>query len=464
MDAHGSAPRRRGLVLVIAIAAVLCAGLIQAAAAASSSPSVVQLKLTGVVDPLVASYITGQLEDAQSAGAPAVVITIDTPGGLDSSMRQIIQSILNSKVPVLCYTAPSGARAASAGTFIMVGCPVAAMAPGTNIGAAHPVGVAGAIEEEKVTNDAAAYIRSLAERWNRNADWAEDAVRNSVSISNDEALSKHVVDLIEPNVRDLLNAAGGCGGQAPSVTTGLLAQRGTLPGLCGAPITEESMGPFRSFLHALIDPDLAFLFFFFGLALIVVELLHPGVSVPGIVGTLMLVTSFVSFGLLPVNLVGVVLLIASAVCFLLELKHPGLGLPTVGGVVFLIFGALFLYSGSVPNAEVSPWLIALVAGALVLFFGFVVKGVMEARRMPKTDVPKQDLIGKVGTALDLLEPHGRVRIERENWSASSTGDPIPARSQVRIVDVKGLLLLVEPASEQPAGVAGSAGQERGGTE
>ena len=158
------------------------------------------------------------------------------------------------------------------------------------------------------------------------------------------------------------------------------------------------------------------------------------------------------------------LLIASAVCFLLELKHPGLGLPTVGGVVFLIFGALFLYSGSVPNAEVSPWLIALVAGALVLFFGFVVKGVMEARRMPKTDVPKQDLIGKVGTALDLLEPRGRVRIERENWSASSTGDPIPAGSKVRIVDVKGLLLLVEPASEQPAAGAGSAGQERGGTE
>jgi membrane-bound serine protease (ClpP class) len=434
------------------------------AGAASSSPSVVQLKLTGVVDPLVASYVTGQVENAQSAGAPAVIITIDTPGGLDSSMRQIIQSILNSKVPVLCYTAPSGARAASAGTFIMVGCPVAAMAPGTNIGAAHPVGVAGAIEEEKVTNDAAAYIRSLAERWNRNADWAEDAVRNSVSISNDAALSKHVIDLIEPNVRDLLNAAGGCGGQAPSVTTGLLAQRGSLPGLCGAPITEESMGPFRSFLHALIDPDLAFLFFFFGLALIVVELLHPGVSIPGILGTLMLVTSFVSFGLLPVNLVGVVLLIASAVCFLLELKHPGLGLPTAGGVVFLIFGALFLYSGSVPNAAVSPWLIALVAGALVLFFGFVVKGVMEARHMPKTDVPTQDLIGQIGTAIDLLEPRGRVRVARENWSASSTGDPIPAGSPVRIVDVKGLLLLVEPGSEQPAVVAGSAGQEKGGTE
>jgi membrane-bound serine protease (ClpP class) len=446
----------------VGLAALLASGVLHANAA-TSSPSVVQLQISGVVDPLVASYVSGQLDQAQADGAPAVVITIDTPGGLDSSMREIIQSILNSKVPVLCYTAPSGARAASAGTFIMVGCPVAAMAPGTNIGAAHPVGVAGAIEEEKVTNDAAAYIRSLAERWNRNADWAEDAVRNSVSISNDEALSKHVIDLIEPRVRDLLNATGGCGGAAPSVTTGLLAERGPLSGLCGTAITEESMGPIRGFLHALIDPDLAFLFFFGGLALIVLELLHPGVSVPGIVGTLMLVTAFISFGLLPVNLVGVVLLLASAVCFLLELKHPGLGLPTLGGVVFLIFGALFLYSGSVPNAGVSPWLIALVATALALFFGFVVKGVMEARRMPRSDVPKQDLIGKVGNTLDLLEPQGRVRVARENWSASSTGDPIPAGSLVRIVDVQGLLLLVEPATEQPA-VAGSAGQERGGTE
>jgi membrane-bound serine protease (ClpP class) len=224
------------------------------------------------------------------------------------------------------------------------------------------------------------------------------------------------------------------------------------------------MGPIRGFLHGLIDPNLAFLFFFGGLALIVVELLHPGVSVPGILGVLMLVTSFLSFGLLPVNLVGVVLLIASAVCFLLELKHPGLGLPTVGGIVFLVCGALFLYSGSVPNAEVSPWLIAVVAGGLLLFFGFVVKGVMEARRMPTTDVPKQDLVGQIGIALDLLEPRGRVRIERENWSASSTGDPIPPGSRVRIVEVKGLLLLVEPAPGPSAVVAGSAGQERGGTE
>jgi membrane-bound serine protease (ClpP class) len=444
------------------VVALLGAGVLHANAA-SPSPSVVELQIEGVVDPLVASYVTGGIDQAKTDGAPAVLITIDTPGGLDSSMREIVKAIGVSTVPVICYTAPTGARAASAGTFIMMGCPVNAMAPGTNIGAAHPVGVSGAVEIDKVTNDAAAYIRSLADEWGRNAAWAEDAVRNSVSLSAEDALKQHVVDLVEPSNRALLNAAGGCG-TTPTVTTGLLASQGTLPGLCGVAIVERPMGAVAGVLHALINPDLAFLFFFFGLALIVVELIHPGISVPGILGTLMLVTSFISFGLLPVRLVGIVLLLASAVCFLLELKHPGLGLPTVGGVVFLVMGALWLYSSSVPSAQVSPWLIVLVAAGLVVFFGFVIRGVMEARRMPRSAVPIHDLRGKTGVALDQLIPRGRVRVERENWSAESTGDPIPAGSPIRVVDVKGLLLTVTLATDQPAVVAGSAGQERGGTE
>jgi membrane-bound serine protease (ClpP class) len=462
MDSLRSAPRRRGAVLVVGVMALLAGALL--AGAAPSSPSVVQLTIEGVVDPLVANYVSGEIDQAQTDGAPAVLITIDTPGGLDSSMREIIQAIGASKVPVLCYTAPTGARAASAGTFIMMGCPVSAMAPGTNIGAAHPVGVSGAVEVDKVTNDAAAYIRSLADEWGRNAEWAEDAVRNSVSISAEDALKQHVIDLVEPSTRDLLNTAGGCDALPPTVTTGLLAQQGTLPGLCGVGVVERSMGAVAGVLHALIDPDLAFLFFFFGLALIIVELLHPGISVPGIVGTLMLIISFISFGLLPVQLVGLVLLVASAVCFLLELKHPGLGLPTLGGVVFLVLGALWLYSSSVPSAQVSPWLIVLVAAGLVVFFGFVVRGVMEARRMPRSAVPIHDLTGKTGTALDELAPRGRVRVERENWSAESTGRPIPAGSPIVVVDVKGLLLAVTMAGDQPAVIGGGAGQERGGTE
>jgi membrane-bound serine protease (ClpP class) len=191
--------------------------------AQDSGSTVLSLKLTGVVDPFVASYINRGIDRANGEGDAAVLITVDTPGGLDSSMRSIIKSILASKVPVICYTAPSGARAASAGTFIMLSCPVAAMAPGTNIGAAHPVGVAGAIEQDKVTNDAAAFIRSLADRWHRNADWAEDAVRKSISASEEEALRLHAVDLLATTPAQLLSIAGGCTrshGPVSPITTG----------------------------------------------------------------------------------------------------------------------------------------------------------------------------------------------------------------------------------------------------
>ncbi len=416
-----------------------------AASAAPERPAVITLHLDGVVDPFTASYVKDGIDQANQDGAPAVLITIDTPGGLDSSMRTIIKSILNSRVPVVCDTAPSGARAASAGTFIMMACPVSAMAPGTNIGAAHPVGVSGAIEESKVTNDAAAFIRSLAERWNRNPDWAERAVRNSVSLSAEEALRMKVIDLIEPSTSALFRAVGGgCGSSAPgpNVSTGLLAG-GSVPAVCGAPFETLHMGLGVGILHALIDPNLAFLFFFVGLVLIVIELLHPGISVPGIVGTLMLVSSFVSFGFLPVQLGGVILLVVSAVFFLLELKHPGFGLPTVGGVVTLVMGGLLLFNPAVPNARVSIWLLVVLAALLTLFFGFVVKAVLDARHLP-TPSGYQDMVGETGTALTDLSPSGQVRARRETWSAVTEGPAIAAGSPVRVVRIDGLRVVVEP--------------------
>ena len=196
----------------------------------AAGPKILSLKLSGVVDPFMASYVKRGIDTATRAGDAAVLMTIDTPGGLDSSMRHIVQDILGSGVPVICYTGPSGARAASAGTFIMLACPVSAMAPGTNIGAAHPVGVSGAVENEKVTNDAAAFIRSLADRWQRNAGWAEQAVRTAVSAAAEDALAMHVVDLNAPSTAALLNQVGSCQpGFQPSVATGLLAESGSLP-------------------------------------------------------------------------------------------------------------------------------------------------------------------------------------------------------------------------------------------
>jgi membrane-bound serine protease (ClpP class) len=441
--------KMRALGVVLASLFAFGAAIGVAQAQNQQNGTVLSLTLNGVVDPFVANYIRSGIDKAEADGDEAVLLTIDTPGGLDSSMRKITKAILNAKVPVICYTAPQGARAASAGTFIMLACPINAMAPGTNIGAAHPVGVSGAIESEKVTNDAAAYIRSLAERWDRNADWAERAVRESVSISAEEAVRMHVVDLISPTPAALLKAINdSCGSAAAGPVTGDRCPRQSIG---GARIEERGMGFGGAFLHGLIDPNLAFLFFWMGLVLIVIEILHPGISVPGVLGTILLVTAFVDFGFLPVRLGGVILLIVSAVFFLLELKHPGLGLPTVGGVITLILGGLLLFDSAVPNARVSPWLLALIAVLLVLFFGFVVRAVMRARHLPRA-AGLEGMVGETGEAIEDLNPTGRVRARRENWSAESVGPFIPKNAPVRIAEVRGLRLVVEPADQGAPGI------------
>ncbi|HEX9123570.1 MAG TPA: nodulation protein NfeD [Actinomycetota bacterium] len=432
-------------VVRVAIAALAMLGpLALSGRAQGSSPRVIELRLQGVVDPFTADYIQGGIHAAQADAADAVLLTIDTPGGLDSSMRQIIQAILNSDVPVICYVSPEGARAASAGTFIMMGCPVAAMAPGTNIGAAHPVGVAGAIEQQKVTNDAAAYIRSLAQTHGRNATWAVDAVVNSVSISAADALSMHVIDLIAPNVDSLLRDVDGrtvpvAGGREATLRT------------AGAVVEQRGMGLGASILHTLLSPDFAFLFFYLGLGLIVIELLHPGLSIPGILGVVSLVAAFVTFGVLPVQLVGIALLLASALFFLLELKHPGLGLPTVGGVVTLVLGGLTLFNPSVPNARVSIWVIVPVAAFLALFFATVVPAALRARRLPPSG-GSEGMVGREGVVEKDLDPEGVVLVSAEEWSARSTAGPLPRGARIRVVGVDRLTLSVEPMERQASAV------------
>jgi membrane-bound serine protease (ClpP class) len=450
-----------GLILLLAsLVAVGAAAGSAGAQVVAPGQTVLSLELTGVVDPFMANYVKGGIDEAERDGNAAVLFTIDTPGGLDSSMRTITKAILASRVPVICYTAPSGARAASAGAFIMLSCPINAMAPGTNIGAAHPVGVSGAIELDKVTNDAAAYIRSLADQWGRNADWAEDAVRNSVSIPAEEAVKIDVADLLAANTQELLTAVDG---RSLHLADGTDVTVHT----AGAVLENRSMGLGAAILHGLIDPNLAFLFFYLGLIMIIIEVLHPGISVPGLLGALMLVAAFVSFGFLPVQLGGVVLLIVSAAFFLAELKHPGIGLPTVGGVITLIAGGLLLFNSAVPNARVSPWLLTGVALGIVAFFVVVVRVVVAARSIPKA-AGIEGLVGQEGAALDDLAPggrglgggegvgegegpewgRGRVRAGKETWSAESAGPYIPAGSTVRVVRVEGLRLIVEPVIPQ----------------
>jgi membrane-bound serine protease (ClpP class) len=341
---------------------LMVAGLASMASAQPASPSVVRLSLDGVVDPFVADYLRNGIEGANDASA--VLLTIDTPGGLDSSMREIIQAIQGSKVPVLCYVGPEGARAASAGAFILVSCPVAAMAPATNVGASTPVGIGGVTLAKKIEEDAAATIRSLAEQRGRNAELASLFVTESKSITAQEALDGNIIDLIANSEQELLTRADGMSVQ---VADGASVTVHT----AGASIRDVDMTPGVAFLHSLFDPNLAFIFFWLGLALIVLELIVPGHIFSGTVGTILLLTSIVSFGLLPVRLLGIALLIASVVFFVIELKVPGLGIWSVAGVASLVLGGLFLFDPA-GGVRVSPLAITPVAVVMTLFFGFVV--------------------------------------------------------------------------------------------
>ncbi|MEX2552937.1 MAG: nodulation protein NfeD [Actinomycetota bacterium] len=409
-------------------------------ALAAPGDTIVRLTLDGVVDPFSASYIETAIDRANQDGPSAILITIDTPGGLDTSMRKIIQSILASEVPVICYVSPDGARAASAGTFILMSCPIAAMAPGTNVGAAHPVGVSGAIAGEKATNDAAGYIRSLAEEKGRNADWAEEAVRDSDSISAAEALRMDVIDLVSPSISGLLDEVDGRTVRVAGGTEVVLAT-------AGAEVVERDQGLGGRILHPLFSPNYAFIFFYLGLSLIIIEILAPGVSIPGILGTIFVSIALASFGMLPVQIIGLVLLAASVGFFLVELHAPGVGAPAIGGVVSLIAGGLLLFDRSVPGAQVSPGVIAPVAMGIALFFYFVVKAALKTRHLPQS-VKSQAALGATGYATTDLAPGGIVHVAAETWTAEATG-PVAKGQKVRVIGVEGLRLRVEPIDDEP---------------
>jgi membrane-bound serine protease (ClpP class) len=431
---------RRAFSISLIGAALLGIGGAQPATGQQQEGAVVHLRLDGVVDPFMANHVESGIGAATEQGAEAVLITIDTPGGLDSSMRQITQAILNARLPVLCFVSPEGARAASAGAFILLSCHVAAMAPATNTGAAHPVGVSGVTESQKAENDAAEYIRGLAERRGRNADWAERAVRDSESATGREALELGVIDLIAPNVAALLEATQGH-------TVQLAGGRTVSLDVAGAQIEDRRLGLIARLLHALLDPNIAFILFYLGIIALYFELANPGLGAPAIVGVTLLVAAFVSFGVLPVQLAGLILLGASAIFFVIELFVPGVGVPLAGGVVTLILGGLFLFDTSVPGVQVSPMVIAPVALFTAAFFGLVIRAVVRAQRRPASK--PNDLVGGEAVVVRDLDPEGVVLIAAEEWSAVSDRGAVPQGSHVRIAAVEGLELRVEPMEPAP---------------
>jgi membrane-bound serine protease (ClpP class) len=437
----------------IAIGAILMAGSIGAAAAQQTGPVVIAVGIDGVVDPFVADHVRRTIEGAPEDGAAAVLIEIDTPGGLDSSMREITQAILNARTPVICWVGPPGARAASAGAFVLTSCPIAAMAPGTNVGAATPVGISGATLSSKIENDAAAYIRSLAQRNGRDPDLAESFVRDAESITAEAAAEAGFVDLLASSRPELLAAVDGMQAALGSGDTVLVTT-------AGAVIDERSLGSFVGFLHGLVDPNLAFILFWLGLVLIVLELLVPGHIFSGTVGTAMLIVAVVSFGLLPVRLIGVILLIGSVVFFLLELKVPGLGIWSVIGVVSLALGGWFLFDRA-GGAGVSPTAIVPMAAVVAVFFGFVVTKILAMRSLPPAQ-GLETLVGREGLVLGaVLAPEGVVRVAAEEWKAVSRSGPIPGGTRVRVLSIDGLVLTVEPIADEHTPTGGAAPAQGG---
>jgi len=442
----------------VGILVSVCAGIILSAGPAvaqAEQPTVIGVELTGVVDPIVADHIVAAINRATDTGADAVLLTIDTPGGLGSSMDEIDQALLNSAVPVIGYVSPIGARAASAGAFILLSCPVAAMAPGTNVGASTPIGLSGGDLAKKVQNDAQASIRKLAQTYGRNEQVAESFVTDAASITAEEALDQGVIDLIAPTTEDLLAQLDG---QTVTLGTGQTTTLHT----ANATIEEDPMGAFMGFLHSLLDPNLAFIFFWLGLGLIVLELIVPGHIFSGTIGTLLLIIALVSFGVLPVRIIGIALLVLSVIAFVVELQAPGLGIWGAIGVIALLLGGWFLYDRSA-GVQVSPGVLLGVAIFAGLFFGLVVAKAIQLRHVPPVETRK--IVGADGVALATgVGPNGgQVRVASEQWQAVAPGGPIPGGAPIRVMALDGLMLTVEPASTEHVSAGQQAPTEEGGT-
>ncbi len=421
-----------------------------AAAASPASPAGAEVRvltIDGVINPLTARYLERGLRDAAEARAQLVVLRLDTPGGLESSMRTMTQAIMASRVPVAVYVTPPGARAASAGLFLTLAAPVAAMAPGTNIGAAHPVGIGGgesdSIMTGKVVNDAAAFARSLAARHERNGKWAEAAVRQSVSIIAAEALEENVIDIVARDMDDLLSQLDG---RQVATTAGRTTLHTAQP-----EIVHEPMPLGDRLLHVITDPNIAYLLFTLAMVGLVAELYHPGLIFPGLTGAVSLILALVAFDSLPINWAGVLLLLISVALVIAELHTQGGGVLGIGAIVSFVLGSLLLYqpfgipSPTAPAMRVSPWLVAAMTVGMTAFFGLVVRALVRAQRA-EVLTGTQALVGRIGVAVTNLHPGGQVRVDSEMWSATAEYGSINAGEEVEVVDVEGVTLLVRRPS------------------
>ena len=404
---------------------------------------VVSVTVDGSVNPGSAAFIRKAIKKATDSKATCVILKLNTPGGLLKSTRVIVSDLLESPVPVVVYVSPAGAHAGSAGVFLTMAAHVAAMAPGTNIGAAHPVSMQGQMDtvmNEKSTNDAAAFIRTIAEKRNRNLEWAEEAVRKSVSITEAEALELRVIDLVATSEADLLEQLDG---RTVQLNTG----RVTL-NTAQASVTRLEMDLLDKFLNLISDPNIAYILMMLGFYGLLFELYSPGAIFPGVVGGISLILAFYAMHTLPVNYAGLALIIFGIILLLLEIKVTSYGMLTIGGVASLVLGSFLLFrSDSALEFVRLSWTVIITTTALsALFFLFVVgMGLKAQKAIPFSGT--EGMIGKEGEAVSEIAATGMVSIYGEIWNAESVSGIIEKGRRVRVTAIRDLRLFVEPVEK-----------------
>lgn len=397
---------------------------------------VMVITVNDIIAPGIAEYITKSIEQANKERAQCLVIQIDTPGGLDLSMRDIIKEIMSSEVPIVVYVGPSGARAASAGALITLSADIAAMAPGSNIGAAHPVAMGGKMDRtmtEKVVNDAVAYIKSIAEKRGRNPKVAERMVTESISITESEALKLKIIDLVAKDLTDLLEKIDGRKVERPRGSIKLATK--------GAKINHFEMGFRQRLLAILSNPNIAYILMMIGLVGLYFELAHPGVIFPGVIGAISLILAFFAFRTLPVNYAGVLLILLGVILFIAEIKIASYGLLSVGGVICLALGSIMLFEAPVPYLRAS---LAVIIPTVLVTAGFFIIAMTLALKaqMAKPATGSEGMIGEVGAAQTRIDPEGKVFVHGEYWNAYAD-HPIEAEEKIRVLKAERLILKVE---------------------
>ena len=421
----------------------LLAALLLAPTTGGASPlPVAHIEIEGVISPVTLRLVGLAIDRAQAERAQALVIQLDTPGGLERSMRSIVQRMMNADVPVVVYVAPTGARAASAGVFITMAAHVAAMAPATNIGAASPVALGGGADKtmlKKVENDAAAFIRTVAVERGRNADWAEKAVRQAVSITEREAVKLKVVDLIADSLPDLLEKLHGRVVKLPKATVTLATK--------GAPVSPIEIGFRDRVLNVITDPNVAYILMMLGMLGLFFELSNPGVVLPGVIGGISLILAFFAFQSLPINYAGVLLILFGIVLLIAEIKIVSHGILALGGIVSMALGSLMLFDAPELGFRVSWWAIVPMVGLTSGLFLFVVAAGVRALSGRQLLGPS-GLVGTLGVARERLAPEGHVQVHGELWRAVAEGGPLEPGAQVRVLAVDGLTLRVGKADAE----------------